>query len=96
MLYDDKGKLWKNTQSLTVTNGCPEQKEIDFWDNPKYLLALFKAVADKDKKAPQYRDLVDFCLRNNLDFKQTKKDLKAIYKESKKMGCWEKQLVTMG
>lgn len=59
------------------------------WDNSDYVFNFLAGV--KDKKEEQIRELKSFCRQNNLDYKQTKKELIAIFKDSKKIGLWKQQ-----
>lgn len=79
-LFKDDGTLWKSP-SLSIYG--------EYWDSDEYLKALFEALKDRDRDAPHYQDLKDFCKDKEQDFKQTKKELKTIYKESKKLGFWK-------
>ncbi len=58
-----------------------------FWDNSDYLKRMFKKL-EKDGK---HNQLKDFCLDNNLNFKEVVRDLLEIYKESKKLKFWKKK-----
>lgn len=58
------------------------------WDNEVFLKKMFKAIENKSKNR-QTKILKSFCRDHALRFKETKKQLLELYKESKKLKMWE-------
>lgn len=82
---------------VKVNNKWNRQPFLEFieikytcWDNSDYLLSLFRAIK-KGKKTKKVKELEQFCNENNLNFKETKEDLLAIFVEAKKLRFWKKK-----
>lgn len=85
-------KLW----DLLSDDGTPNyESALEFtnanhqmlWDNSEYVLDFFKGLSKN--KTSKKDELKHHCNLNKLDYKITKKDLKEIYKLSKKLGFWK-------
>lgn len=60
-----------------------------YWDNELYLLDFFKGLAKK--KTKHRKELKEYCTKNSFNYKETEKELVAIYKQSKKLNFWEQR-----
>lgn len=82
-IVDSKGDTYIKQPALSF----PKSEWDNLWDNSEYLKKFFEGLKSGEKNAKT--ELKDFCQKNKLDYKRVKKELIAIYKQSKKEKFWK-------
>lgn len=87
---------WRKEPMLSIFPYHPDRKiptlnEEYIWDNDEYLVKLYKDLKKK-KKTERVYELKAFCKKHGMEYKNARKELLDIFKQSKQEKFWNQEI----